>query len=340
MSGRFAPAASTLAKASWSVVRADKELMILPVLSVLALLVLVGSFALPLAALGAFNPEAMGPSRPWLWIVGFVFYVVAYFVGIFFNTALVGAAMIRMDGGNPDGRRRAGDRGARVGGIFGDAVIAATVGRLRQALEERVGWVGRFVVKLFGVGWALATFLVVPVLVTRDVGPDRRRQGERRPAARDLGREPDRQRGPESRLRRWRTSRWLVGGRRDAARRADQRPGCSALVVLFAVVALVVLTALQATMQGVYSAALYRYATEPRRPDTGFYGRTDAAVVPGQIGDGAKWGQCLEIGNCLLFHPTLARKCPYFKNVPISRRPLRQAWPVRAETFPAGRRGR
>jgi hypothetical protein len=36
------------------------------------------------------------------------------------------------------------------------------------------------------------------------------------------------------------------------------------------IVALVVLSALQATMQGVYSAALYRHATEPGRPLAGF----------------------------------------------------------------------
>ena len=101
----------------------------------------------------------------------FVFYVLAYFVAIFFNTALVGAAMIRMDGGNPTLRDGLAIARSRVGRIFGYAVIAATVGLLLQALEERVGWVGQFVIKLIGVAWTLATFLVVPVLVTRDVGP-------------------------------------------------------------------------------------------------------------------------------------------------------------------------
>ena len=42
------------------------------------------------------------------------------------------------------------------------------------------------------------------------------------------------------------------------------------VTALLAIVALVVLSALQATMQGVYSAALYRHATEPGRPLAGF----------------------------------------------------------------------
>ena len=42
------------------------------------------------------------------------------------------------------------------------------------------------------------------------------------------------------------------------------------LAYFVALVALVVLSALQATMQGIYSAALYRYATEPGQPFAGF----------------------------------------------------------------------
>ena len=54
MAGRFARSLA-LAKASWSVIRADKELLWLPVLSVLALLLLQGSFVAPAVALGAFG---------------------------------------------------------------------------------------------------------------------------------------------------------------------------------------------------------------------------------------------------------------------------------------------
>jgi len=38
-------------------------------------------------------------------------------------------------------------------------------------LAERLGFVGRMVVSALGIGWHLATYLAVPVLVTRDVGP-------------------------------------------------------------------------------------------------------------------------------------------------------------------------
>jgi hypothetical protein len=171
MAGRFSRSLE-LAKASWSVVRADKELLLLPVLSVAALILIVGSFVVPFAALGGFVVAAEGGgAETGTMLAALLFYVVSYFITLFFSTALVGAAMIRMDGGNPtlgDGLRIAWQRKGR---IFGYACIAATVGLLLRMIEERVGWVGRIVVKLIGVGWTLATFLVVPIIVTRDVGP-------------------------------------------------------------------------------------------------------------------------------------------------------------------------
>ena len=47
-----------LAKASWSVVKADKELLLLPVMSVAALIVILGSLAVPVAVLGGFTSGA------------------------------------------------------------------------------------------------------------------------------------------------------------------------------------------------------------------------------------------------------------------------------------------
>ena len=63
MAGRFSRSLE-LAKASFSVVRADKELLWLPVLSVLALMLILGSFAVPVVALGGLDPEAAANGSP------------------------------------------------------------------------------------------------------------------------------------------------------------------------------------------------------------------------------------------------------------------------------------
>ena len=268
MSGRFSRSLE-LAKASFAVVRADKELILLPVMSVFALIVIVLSLAVPVAVLGGFSTEA-AQSEPLAMLGALIFYVVTYFVALFFNAALVGAAMIRMDGGNPtlgDGLRIAW---ARKGRILGYALIAATVGLILRAIEERVGWLGSLVVKLIGVAWAVATFLVVPVLVTRDVGP----VGAVKESAELL------------------RSTWgenLIGnfglglvfmlvyfawiGLGIAALVLAANTGYVTLiaaVVLVGVVGLLAISALQATMQGVYAAALYRHATRPEAPVPGF----------------------------------------------------------------------
>jgi hypothetical protein len=60
---------------------------------------------------------------------------------------------------------------ARLPQILGYALIAATVGLLLRMVQERLGLIGRFVVGLIGLAWTVATFLVVPVLVSKDVGP-------------------------------------------------------------------------------------------------------------------------------------------------------------------------
>jgi hypothetical protein len=78
--------------------------------------------------------------------------------------------MLRLDGGSPtlgDGLRIAN---SRIGTIFGYAVISATVGVILRAIQERVGFIGRLIAGLLGAGWALATFLVVPVIATSERG--------------------------------------------------------------------------------------------------------------------------------------------------------------------------
>lgn len=270
MSGRFARSFE-LAKASWSVVQSDKELLLLPVISVAALIVILGSLAVPVVVFGGLDSAAAsGEASTGAMLAAFLFYVVAYFITLFFNTALVGAALIRMDGGNPrlsDGLRIAWDRAGR---IFAYACIAATVGLVLRSIEERVGWIGRIVVKLIGVGWALATFLVVPVIVTRDAGPIaavkesaellRRTWGENLIGNIGLG--------LAFALAYFGLAVVAVGVVIAAAQSGSAV--VIGLVIALALLAFFTLSALHATMQGVYSAALYRFATEHSTPLPGF----------------------------------------------------------------------
>ena len=156
-----------LVKASAGVLRSDKELLIFPVISGIAALIVLASFAIPIVGLKLFE-HGTGPLG---YVLGFLFYLCQYFVIFFFNSALVGAAMIRLNGGDPtvaDGLRIARER---MLPILGYAAIAATVGLLLQFLKNKDNFVIRMLGSLLGTAWTVASFLVVPVLVANKIGP-------------------------------------------------------------------------------------------------------------------------------------------------------------------------
>lgn len=160
-----------LVKESLRVLQADKELMIFPILSSIGVVIVTLTFILPMIAASAFDSIFAGGGEVLGYIVLFAFYIVQYTVIFFANTALVGAAMIRLKGGDPtvsDGIRIAT---SRFGVILGYALISATVGMILRAISQRGGIIGRFVTSLFGMAWNVATFLVVPVLAVENVGP-------------------------------------------------------------------------------------------------------------------------------------------------------------------------
>ena len=149
-----------LAKASGRVLKADKELVLLPIISSIASLIVAASFLVPLFISG--DPE--NPSTTF-YIVAFIVYFVTAYITIFFNAALVHAANERLNGGDPTvGSAIRGAR-ARAGKILPWALISATVSMILRAIEERAGFVGQIVVSLIGLAWTLVTFLVLPILV-------------------------------------------------------------------------------------------------------------------------------------------------------------------------------
>ena len=162
-----------LLKASGAILMKDRTLLVFPLISSIATIVVVACFALPLGGMHALDSMSSdGAALTYVeYGLGFLFYLSQYFVIFFFNTALVGVVMMHLDGGTPtvgDGLRIAA---SKVYPILGYAIIAATVGMVLRAIQERVGFVGQIVVSMLGVGWTLATYLVVPVLAARDVGP-------------------------------------------------------------------------------------------------------------------------------------------------------------------------
>jgi hypothetical protein len=165
-----------LVKASYAVLRADRELLIFPFVSMVGMIIVTLIFSVPLFISGMFSSASQGSGLSNTqstigYVVLFLFYLATYTIIIYCNVALVGAAMIRLRGGDPtvsDGFRAAGEH---ITQILGYALISATVGVLLMVLRDRSGILGRIVAGLLDFAWNVVTFLVVPVLVVENLGP-------------------------------------------------------------------------------------------------------------------------------------------------------------------------
>jgi hypothetical protein len=168
-----------LVKQSFAILRSDKQLMLFPVLSAIACLfvtILIGTggtlMMMPAMASAAANGEQFHPNQSPVFMLGiFALYVANYFVIVFFNVALVGVANSRLMGGTWTFRDGIELAWARKGTILQWALVAATVGMILRTIEERMGLIGRLVMRIIGIAWALACYFVVPVLAFEDLTP-------------------------------------------------------------------------------------------------------------------------------------------------------------------------
>ena len=162
-----------LAKVSWSVLKKDRELLWMPVLSFLASAVVI-AVVLALTFLTSSTESSHGQNtmefNPAMVVVYVAAALVLGVIAVFFNGALVAGAHERLTGGDPTVRSAIGRAFARIPGLVPWAIITTTVGLVLQALRERAGWLGRIVTSLLEMAWEVVTFLTVPAIVIDDLG--------------------------------------------------------------------------------------------------------------------------------------------------------------------------
>ena len=93
-----------LMKASWGILKQDKEMLLFPIISGITLLILFASFIAPLYMFDSYNwaNKFLSKNEDVVnFLLIFIFYYITYFVMIFFNAALIACAKIRIDGGDP-----------------------------------------------------------------------------------------------------------------------------------------------------------------------------------------------------------------------------------------------
>ncbi|MGD8824244.1 MAG: DUF6159 family protein [Myxococcales bacterium] len=278
----------SLMRASWEVLKQDKELLVFPLLSGILCMLVLASFALPVLGtvdwqaagegMAASASQAVGQSdapltaeRAVRMIWMFLFYVSSYFVIIFFNAGLVACAEIRMEGGDPtvgDGLRAAWHR---VGAIAGWALIAGTVGMLLRATEERSSFMGRIVAGLLGMAWSMVSFLVVPILVIENEGPISALKRSTRMLKGTWG---------EQIIGNFSFGLiFLLLALPGIALLVTGFAAQSVVVIVLAVLYLVVMALAQSALQGIFQAALYLYMRDGKPPQ-GF----DSAELEASVG--------------------------------------------------------
>ena len=164
------------AKLSYRTVLDHKHLMLFPVFSTIATVLVVASFGIPLWESGQIETwmneadQGAASNDPWIYVTLFLFYFCNYFVIVFFNTALVASTMNIMEDGKGEVRFGLSFAMRRIHSILGWALVSAVVGVILKTLERNEK-IGRFVVSLIGSAWTALAFFVIPVIVTDGVGP-------------------------------------------------------------------------------------------------------------------------------------------------------------------------
>ena len=161
-----------LAKSSWAVLKQDRELLWFPVMSFLVSIGVLVVIAIPIIAMIDLDtaPGEETSVSPAVYVLGLLAAFSLSIVSVFFNGALVAGAYERFSGGDPTVKSAVGRAFSRISGLVPWALLTATVGLVLQALRERAGALGRFVVNLIGMAWDVATFLVVPAVIIDELG--------------------------------------------------------------------------------------------------------------------------------------------------------------------------
>jgi len=279
-----------ISMASFGLLMENKKLIIFPLLSSIASLIVVATFIVPIVGTttgrNIFLAEDPNADTGQM-LVMFLLYFCCYFVTLFFNSALVGVTMMHLDG-RPyklsDGLRIAWDRFSL---ILMWAIIAASVGFALKMIEQRSKLAGKIIALVLGSAWTAMTYFVVPVLIV-----------ERAPAHKAIGRSFSlvRQTWGEGLVANWANGIFvglgILGGVLVIfATVSTGDPVIGGLGLVLGVVWMGLMVLVSMTLDSITNAVLYVYARTGQSPD----GFDDQLLEMAFAGKGGEAG--IRIGN-------------------------------------------
>jgi hypothetical protein len=266
-----------LTKLAWGVIRRDRTLLTLAVLTGVATIALTGGYLWCAGLYDDAGSRSQWALLPWL----AVFIWPMTFVATFTGTALAAAGAAALGDGPAltlSQALRVPVR--RIRAVLGWSLLSAGVGLVLQGLVERIPFGGRVLAWFAGVAWELATIFAVPLLVLEHAGPLRaaRRSGElvRERWGEALG-------GTVS-IAFWAAIPSAIGGGLIGAGIATTNATARAVLVGSALVVFAVVGGLTAATRELFSVALYRYAIDPAGADGRVFPAADLADPPARRG--------------------------------------------------------
>jgi len=179
-SGFFGSISNTidLMKSCIRVLKKDKELLLFPILAAIFVILFVWIIftfvGLDISALTSNDNQTEEiPIVPLLVLV-----FGANFIVVFFNSALVSAALDRLRGGDPNVRSGLSHASKHIHHIFIWSIIVTIMALIFAAIRasgRNRGAVGQIMTSIFAsllqAGWAMMTFFVIPIIVSENLSP-------------------------------------------------------------------------------------------------------------------------------------------------------------------------
>ena len=162
-----------LMKSCVNVLKKDKELVLFPIMAAICVIVLLGIIYSIEGITFSDNPE----EQSLIILLAILIFGANFFI-VFFNSALISAALERLRGGDPNISSGLSHAFKHVHHIFLWSIIVTIMALIFAAIRSmgrNRGMMGQIMTELFAsflqAGWAMMTFFVVPIIVSENLGP-------------------------------------------------------------------------------------------------------------------------------------------------------------------------
>jgi len=167
-----------ITKQTFHVMKADKEILLFPLLSGIFSILLLLIFSFPIILMIIKDSAALNTVPILGYIMLFAFYFIVIFFATFFNVGTVHIAKTRFEGGDATFKDGLNTAMKHIKHIIAWSVLAATVGLILNVLQSKTrqkggiaGMLSSILISIVGFAWAIVSIFVVPAMVIKGQGP-------------------------------------------------------------------------------------------------------------------------------------------------------------------------